>query len=214
MFRNCCFAVMLQVAVTSIIQCNDDGSLPPDCTYADEVDDPAVDYMVQYIQEGFTFNRGMFSGGAEGLAHPILQPSKKAAGNKRKGKPPVHGRDKASPSVMRRKKAKVGRPKGNNSATPEADIIELVDDHIKDAITKVERSLKGEISSAMKRFVEQCTSELKVSMEKLITKEADSVIGTVLQDINMHQKNEQIVSAPAAEVSIYSQHLFTLELKL
>ncbi|KAG7558615.1 Ulp1 protease family C-terminal catalytic domain [Arabidopsis thaliana x Arabidopsis arenosa] len=159
-----------QVVVHSVLPSDADVPCVSDCSWPDEVTDPSVEVMLQKIEEGVSFSRGMFAGGVRASEVQVEPPPRVVARGKRKvrSRQSAGGMSRGESSRSKKQRVRTGRSK---STLPESNGVS--DDYIS---TIAESMKKVQIDL----YAHLCV-EIK-SMELRLERSMQATVATTVSD--------------------------------
>lgn len=182
-------ASQVDVDVLSIIPSPEGVMGLEDCSWADEVRDPGVEMILQKIEEGAKFNRGMFVGGYRGAYVHVAPPPREVNKGKRKVRT-KHGRESMSKGVSSRsKKMKVrsGWSRHGPSDPNNAFLLATVKSEIESGMKEARGDLFAHVAVELKSMELRLERSLKVSICSAVAEalHANNVVQKVSGDVGV-----------------------------
>ncbi|CAL9248939.1 unnamed protein product [Arabidopsis halleri] len=159
-----------EVVVHSVLLSDVDVPCVSDCSWPDEVSDPTVEVMLQKIEEGVSFSRGMFAGGVSASEVQVEPPPRVVARGKRKvrSRQSDGGMSRGESSRSKKQRVRTGRAK---STVPDSNGVS--DDYIAtiaESMKKVQIDLYAQLCVEMK------------SMELRLERSMQATVATAVSD--------------------------------
>ncbi|CAE6040631.1 unnamed protein product [Arabidopsis arenosa] len=183
-----------KVEVLSIIPSDDAVAGLEDCSWSDEVSDPAVDLMLRQIADGVQFRRDMFQGGVRGSDVQVDPPPRVTTNGKRKtrSKTSQCTASKAESSRAKKSKARSGGRTRCPPPEPTTSILESVSALIRDGLREGQSDVYATVCVEMKAMelrLERCLKEnvCAAVSAALSARVVDNVLGDLAYGYEQHR---------------------------
>ncbi|CAH8267557.1 unnamed protein product [Arabidopsis lyrata] len=173
----------VEVDVLSIIPAPEDVVGLEDCSWADKVRDPGVELILQKIEEGAKFNRGMFLGEYRGAYVHVEPPPSEV----KKGKRKVRSQSGRVSSKSKKLKVRSGRSRHTPSDQNSAAFLASVKSEIEAGMKEARGDLFAHVAVELKSMELRLEKSFKYSICSAVTDalQAKNVVQKIIEEVGV-----------------------------